>query len=115
MKSIFERIPSCPHGSVISIDSFFISSLMRLETYLGRELKYVSGFRCPECNAKAGGSVHSAHMRGLAVDIKCVNSRDRFQICQAAFALEFCRIGIGKTFVHLDVDTSLDQEVEWMY
>jgi uncharacterized protein YcbK (DUF882 family) len=115
MKSIFDRIPSCPHGSVKDVDAFFISSLMRLETYLGREPEYNSGYRCPECNAKAGGSVHSAHMKGLAVDIKCLHSRERFQISEAAYYLGFKRIGKGKTFIHLDVDTSLDQEVEWMY
>jgi len=115
MPTIFTRIPFCTHGSFADIKMDLVSALMRLEAHLGHELEYNSGYRCPECNAKAGGSVHSAHMRGLAVDIRCVNSRDRFQIQQAAFALEFRRIGIAKTFIHLDIDTSLDQDVEWMY
>ena len=115
MKTIFERIPSCPHGSIKDVDAFFISSLMRLEAHLGRELVYNSGFRCPDCNAKAAGAVHSAHLRGLAVDIKCDSSRLRFSITQAAYDLGFRRVGKGKTFIHLDVDTSLDQDVEWMY
>ena len=110
-----DRIPVCPHGKPEDISFDLVAALQRLELHVGHELSYNSGFRCPDCNAKAGGSVHSAHLRGLAVDVSCVQSKERFEILENAIILGWRRIGIGKTFVHLDVDSSLPQEVCWTY
>lgn len=115
MKDIFERIPFCPHGSKASIDAFLVAGLIRIEHDLGVEFTYNSGYRCYDCNVKAGGAVHSAHLRGKAVDIKCTGSRDRLLILRSAFKMGFRRCGIGHNIVHLDVDTSLDQDVAWVY
>lgn len=92
-----------------------ISSLERLELHLGRELVYNSGYRCPACNKNAGGSSNSAHLRGLAVDIRCVSSADLFELVENAIILGWRRIGIGKSFVHFDVDLTLPQDVIWLY
>ncbi len=115
MTSMKDRIPLCPHGTKDNISPNLILALERLERELGRELKYNSGYRCPECNAAAGGSKNSAHMRGFAADPLVNNSVSRFRILSAAVRLGFRRIGVGKTFIHLDVDTSLPQDVVWLY
>jgi len=115
MKDIFDRVPSCPHGSIKNMDHILMASLVRLEMSLGKELEYNSGYRCPECNKLAGGEKNSAHLRGLAVDIKCLFSRPRYFLKKAAYAVGFRRIGTGHNIIHLDVDTSLDQDVEWLY
>lgn len=36
----------------------------------GKPLQITSGYRCPELNAKVGGSPTSAHLAGLAADIR---------------------------------------------
>jgi len=92
-----------------------ILQLTNMEIVLGRSLIYNSGFRCGECNKKAGGVKDSSHLRGKAVDIKCNNSGERFALVKAALEHGFKRIGIGKTIVHLDVDGSLPQKVAWLY
>ena len=115
MKTLIDRIPVCPHGDKNSISPDLVSALDCLERTLTFELSYNSGFRCPECNKVAGGVSNSAHLRGLAVDVKCITSLRRMLVAKAALSLSFRRVGIGKTIIHLDVDTSLPQDVIWVY
>lgn len=62
-----------------------------------------------------GRSGNSAHTKGMAVDIRCNSSATRFKIVRYAIELGFNRIGIGKTFIHLDIDKSLPQNVMFDY
>ena len=66
-----------------------------------------SGCRCVSHNKAVGGKMNSAHVDGLAVDIKVNNSPMRFKIISTACKLGFVRIGIGETFIHLDIDLVL--------
>ena len=52
---------------------------------------------------------------GHAVDIAAVGSRRRFRLLAAAIAAGFTRIGIGKSFLHLDNDYNKSQGVIWDY
>ena len=110
-----DRIPVCPHGDKDSISPDLVSALDCLEHTLNLKLFYNSGFRCPKCNKVAGGVRDSAHLRGLAVDVRCSTSLRRMLVAKAALSLGFRRIGIGKTIIHLDVDVSLPQDVIWTY
>ena len=82
-----------------------------------------SEVRCESFNKSINDSLVSSHMpdadgMGLAVDIACINSIDRYELVEVAQKF-FKRIGIagkGKgDFVHLDVDRSKVQEVMWLY
>ncbi len=110
-----KRIPVCEHAPEDPISADLLGVLTDLETELDAELEYNSGYRCEECNKEASGSKNSAHLRGLAVDVRGDTSRLRYNILRDAMLLEFKRVGIGKRFIHLDVDESLDQEVMWLY
>ena len=114
-ETLVDRIPVCPHGTRDKMSGELILQLTNMEIALGRTLIYNSGFRCEECNKKAGGVKDSAHMRGKAVDIKCNTSGERFVLVKAALEQGFKRIGIGKRIIHLDVDGSLPQKVAWLY
>lgn len=57
----------------------------------------------------------SAHLTGLAVDIAVRSSYERFKMVQVALANGVNRIGIGETFVHLDIDKSKVGNVMWHY
>lgn len=74
-----------------------------------------SAFRCEKHNQDVGGTSESAHLEGLAVDIKCTDAWSRFKILSALFEVGFCRIGIGKTFIHVDDDLTKPQGVVWDY
>lgn len=72
-----------------------------------------SGYRCPENNTKCGGSPTSSHMRGLAADIRCTTSRERYQILNALLTHGFSRIGIYRSFIHVDDDKNKPGFVIW--
>jgi len=74
-----------------------------------------SAWRCHAHNTAVGGKITSAHIYGMAVDIACSNSRDRFRIIYALIQVGFTRIGIGKDFIHADIDGTKDAEVVWLY
>lgn len=70
-----------------------------------------SGFRTEEENDIAGGVSNSAHLKGLAVDIRAKTSQERFKIVSALFDVGFPRIGVYKTHIHADLDATLPQKV----
>lgn len=74
-----------------------------------------SGSRCSAWNKHEGGKRTSAHLKGLAADIRCTAPRDRFRLLNIFYILGFKRIGIGRTFIHVDISKELDPEVTWLY
>lgn len=95
------------HGLVLRLDF--------IRDDVGFPIKVNSGYRTPEHNTAVGGSVNSAHLSGLAVDIACPNSHERFLLVQAALKYGFNRIGMGSNFIHLDIDETKPQRVIWTY
>lgn len=92
-----------------------LQKLDELRERVGSPMVIESGYRTREHNARVKGSVNSAHTRGLAVDIRAMSGRMRYDLVRHALDLGFKRIGIAKTFVHLDIDESLPGQVIWTY
>ena len=109
-----EFVCSCGCGTVV-VDLEFVKRLEKVRVKCGFPFSIVSGFRCPKKNASAGGKSKSAHLKGKGVDIRCTHSYQRWWIVFWAIKYGFKRIGIGKTFVHLDVDDSLPEPRLWTY
>lgn len=112
--NIRDKIPVCPHGTRDNLDFFLVSFCEFLERTAGHVIVYTSGYRCPECNAEAGGSKNSAHIRGKAIDIDVVNSEQRYDLISLAIMKGIRRIGVAEDHVHLDLDESLSQNVLWV-
>lgn len=74
-----------------------------------------SSIRCELHNEAVGGRTGSAHVEGLAVDIRANSSRARYKILEALLRAGFHRIGVGETFIHVDSDETKDPEVVWLY
>lgn len=62
-----------------------------------------------------GRSGESAHTLGCAFDIRCTTDRDRMAIVSGALQAGFNRIGIAKTYIHLDSSSKHKQKVLWLY
>ncbi len=92
-----------------------LARLDELRERCGFPLIINCAYRSPVWDKSKGRSGNSAHTRGLAVDIKCLASSTRFKIVSNAMLLGFTRIGIGKSFVHLDIDPTLPQGVMFDY
>lgn len=102
-------------GSGENMDEQLLEQLDLLREKLGFPLRINSGYRTEAHNKKVKGSLNSAHTRGLAVDIQAMSGRARFDIVVTALELGFKRIGVAKTFIHLDMDTSLPGQCIWSY
>lgn len=96
-------------------DENFILYLDKARELAGIPFVITSGYRCPKHNDDIGGVYNSSHTLGLAADIACDNSRDRFKIIDALIAVGFRRIGISNEFLHVDADESKTQDVIWKY
>jgi len=104
--------PSC---SIEQMDAGFLELLDRVREAAGIPLVLNCAFRSKAHEKEMGRSGNSAHTRGRAVDIRCNTSANRYKIVAAALGCGIRRIGIGKTFVHLDNDDTLPQGVMWDY
>ena len=74
-----------------------------------------SGCRCTSHNYEEGGTPRSDHLTGEGVDIKAIGGNKKYLIITHALEHEICRIGIGKSFVHLGTNKSNPQDVFWTY
>jgi hypothetical protein len=54
-------------------------------------------------------------MYGLAADLSCTNSTDRYNLIFLLQETGFQRIGVGSTFIHVDIDFDKSQSVMWTY
>lgn len=67
-----------------------------------------SGFRTPAENASAGGGANSAHLRGMAIDIHCIDTEKAFKIVKA---LMNCGTPVfieqAQKHIHVDIDASI--------
>lgn len=104
--------PAC---DISQMPPAFLALLDRVREAAGIPLVLNCAYRSVAYEKKKGRSGNSAHTRGLAVDIRCNTSANRYKIIRAALECGINRIGVGKTFVHLDSDTSLVQGVIWDY
>lgn len=96
------------------IDFAVVYDLTDIREAFGRPIKVTSGCRCEKHNAIEGGKPDSSHLTGKAVDIECLTGVDRYLLLLLALN-RFHRIGIGKTFIHLDHDLTKPEDVCWLY
>ncbi len=107
-----EQCPCCGSGGLVPD---FRDKLNKARQIADVPFILTSAFRCAAHNAEVGGAETSSHLAGLAVDIKCTDAWTRCKILSALFAAGFNRIGVGKTFIHVDDDLTKPQGVVWLY
>lgn len=99
---------------VQGLDPEFVAKLDWARGRAGVPFVITSGKRTPEQNERAMGVDASAHIKGLAVDLRCSDSQVRFKMVNALLLAGFKRIGIYDKHVHCDLDPDLPQEVCWV-
>ena len=97
------------------IKDHHVEMLQKVRTEIGGPMIINSGCRCMSHNMDVGGVPHSAHMRGEASDVACMDATNRYILIGAALKVGFNRIGVAKTFVHLDRDPFLPAPRLWVY
>ena len=97
-------------GSGTNMHSDFLERIDEVREVFGRPMVINSGYRTIYKNQEAGGKPRSSHLDGLAVDVHCNNSRDRFDLMEAFLEVGFTRLGIGNTFIHADLADQIEGE-----
>ncbi len=91
----------------------FIHALDRLREEVGFPFTITSGYRSPKHSIEARKKKPGTHSQGIAADIQVGSGMQRYLIAQKAFEMGFSGIGIAKTFVHVDMRSTIP--VLWIY
>ena len=91
-------------GSGDRMEKDFIVKLQKAREIANIPFKVNSGYRTPEHNKKVGGVRNSSHLYGFAADIKANTNYKRIRIVIGAISAGIYRIGVARSFIHLDSD-----------
>jgi hypothetical protein len=109
----FEKCtPSC---TLSDMNHSFIKKLDIARMVAHTPFKLSSAFRSKIWEQEQGRNGTSSHTKGLAVDIVANNSATRYLIISALLSVGLTRIGLGKNFIHVDMDEEKSQNVIWHY
>lgn len=100
-------------GTGNNMQDAFISRLHQARVLADTKFKINSGYRSPQHNATVGGISNSSHTKGLAADISVTSTKNRFLIINSLLQVGFNRIGVYKTFCHVDLDPDKPKNVIW--
>lgn len=106
----FECRCGCGKGFA-DMDPRLLALLDAARDKAGLPMQLTSAFRCPAHNRAVGGVADSSHTKGMAVDIRCADSRSRFVLIPTLVAVGFRRIEAAPTWIHVDVDPDKPQDV----
>lgn len=107
--------PDLPNSGFANMDHKFLTMLDSAREDSGIPYKITSGYRTEGHNQKVGGVKDSSHRKGRAADIAIKDSRERWIITSSLIKAGFNRIGIAKTFIHVDNDSNKNDQVIWVY
>lgn len=115
IKYFNEKEFACPCCGQVEMNENFIFKLDSIRELADVAMPVSSGWRCYKHNLSVGGKPTSSHRFGYAVDIRVASSRTRYLLLEAALKLGIPRIGLGKDFIHLDVDPNKPGSLIWTY
>lgn len=105
-------VPAC---SVEDLNPQLVERLIMAQKMCGEQFVITSGLRTQAYERSKGRKGTSSHCKGLAVDISTINSHLRFKVVGALVLSGFPRLGIGKTFVHADIDETKAHPIIFHY
>ena len=94
---------SCNLCGKLIIDPIFRKKLNDARNRADLPFVITSGYWCPTHNQEIG-STSTNHTTGKAADILCRNAQHRFIIAKSLLNAGMLGIGIGKTFIHCDIN-----------
>lgn len=104
----------CCTKSEPEMSPLLLEQLDQAQFLLERPIVIASGIRCSS-QAESNSCQPVSHLKGFAVDIKCLHSSYRMKLLKALLAVGFNRIGVANTFVHVDVDPCRPSNMIWVY
>lgn len=104
-----------PASNVEDLNPRFVEMLVHAQKMAGFQFTLTSAFRSQAYERENGRKGSSSHCKGLAVDVSSRDSHARYKVVIAAAMAGVPRIGIGKTFVHLDIDETKAHPIIFHY
>lgn len=101
-------------GSGVNMQSEFLLKLEQAREIANIPFKITSGYRTKQHNTNVGGVLNSSHLKGVAADIAVQSGNERYVILHALIKAGFKRMGVAKTFIHVDLDSDKSNSV-WTY
>jgi len=106
------------------MDEVFIALLQLARDSYNHPMTITAGWRCREHQLELNPEVpNSSHTRGMAADVRCISSRENYEMAGAFRHGGFTRLGryfqivenrAQWTHIHIDSDPSLPEGVEWV-
>lgn len=110
--SIAEQTCHCGCGlNKVTEHPSFLQKLNTMRELCGFPLVATCMTRCKKHNREVGGTDQSAHIEGLAADLKCRDMHTRYIMLRSALAAGFTRIEMSAVHMHVDDDTSKRPEL----
>lgn len=103
-----------PDCSINQVSEKLLSMLDLARELYGLPIVINSAYRSPEWERIHKRSGTSSHCKGLAVDISCLVGPMRLRLIEALLDAGFKRIGIAKSYIHVDIDDSKPDSL-WLY
>lgn len=104
-----------PGCSLQDMNQTFMQKLDNARRIAGIPFVINSAFRSVEYEKAHGRKGTSSHTLGRAVDIRCNTNENRIIIVDALLRAGFNRIGIAKTYIHVDDSPKHKPYVMWHY
>lgn len=104
-----------PPQQVLNNIALLAARLQVARELSGFSFNITSGYRCPRLNKAVGGVKDSAHLTGMAVDIKFNDQAHADKLIDSLIKAGFKRIGLGGNFIHVDIDNAKPSPVCWLY
>lgn len=100
-------------GSGSKMNPDFLELLDKARGIAGIPFKINSGYRTLAHNKKVDGEVNSSHCKGYAADIAYKSGSEAWLMVNALLKVGFNRIGVYRSWIHVDSDPSLPKNVIW--
>ena len=98
----------CKCDYLACIDSYqymsegFLQLLFKVRSQIDFPLVITSGYRCKQHNKDVGGVPHSAHTKGLAVDVRITSPLDRYELIEQ-LVYHGLSFGVYSNFIHIQL------------
>lgn len=112
-----------PASDPSQLHPVLIEKLVVAQRLAGFQFMFTSAFRSKSYELSKGRNGSSSHCKydanenpaSLAADISTIDSHTRYKVLGACLLAGFPRIGVGKSFIHVDIDETKPHPIVFHY